>query len=86
MNPHPQISVFDPRIKIMEECSEAIKEASKCIAYGPHAIHGMRTNISRLTSEIGDILAWAEQMGISESDLLLAKQEKLEFLRKEGII
>lgn len=68
----------------MEECSEVISACSKIIRFGPndHAPNSDENNITRLTKEIGDLLAVVEQLGLNEKEMNDAKDEKLQKMKK----
>ncbi len=69
---------------LMEECSEIISACSKIIRFGPndHAPNSNEDNITRLTKEIGDLLAVIELLGLNDNEMLEAKEQKLQKMKK----
>lgn len=74
-------------LKIAEEASEVAQKATKIITYGVNcnnpAYEGGRSNINRLETEIGHLLAWIQICGeLNEMDIQKSKLDKLDTYRE----
>lgn len=75
---------------LQEECAEVITSISKCRRFGLHTLvpftETKETNMSRLSKELGDVLAMidllVEQKLVTNQELEEYKQSKIEKLKK----
>jgi NTP pyrophosphatase (non-canonical NTP hydrolase) len=75
---------------LQEECAEVITCISKCRRFGLHTLvpftETKETNMSRLSKELGDVLAMidllVEQKLVTNQELEEYKQSKIEKLKK----
>lgn len=75
---------------LQEECAEVITSISKCKRFGLHTLipftETKETNMSRLSKELGDVLAMidllVEQKLVTNQELEEYKQSKIEKLKK----
>ncbi len=74
---------------LQEECAEVIVELSKCFRFGPDQCleNGEVSNIMRLQKELGDLAAMVEllvdkNVGVTNEQMLIAKHEKFEKLKR----
>ena len=71
---------------LQEECGELTQAISKCFRFGKDSKWNDTTNLQRLESEIGDVLAMidilVEKCYISDCNINEARQAKKEKLKK----
>lgn len=75
---------------LQEECAEVITSISKCKRFGLHTLVPLtqtkETNMSRLSKELGDVLAMIDllidQKLVTHQELEEYKQSKIEKLKK----
>jgi hypothetical protein len=65
-------------ILLIEECSEVIQAATKCLRFGfDHSQQGYGINSSVLAAEVGDLLGVVDALPLSRETIELFRSQKI---------